>query len=166
MHNDMAQTWQELRRTQPLLGVLLGGLDEEALALLTSLTTMEHFDAGACVFNEGASGDCMYVCVSGQFRVSKLDALGSEIELRIIGGGEVFGEIALLEQVRRTATVTALSPATAFRLERADLERHTHLTNRIYGNLARILAKRLRQTTDEILLLETWLRLAENEANG
>ena len=163
MNDELTRMWRELSRSQSLLGGLLAGLEDSDLALLASISELERFDAGTSVVKEGEPGDCMYVVVSGKFRVSKVDALSVEIELRIMGEGEVFGEIALLEQTRRTATVSAITPATVFRLERATLEQHTGLTYRIYGNLARILARRLRQSTDEVLLLETWLRLGEND---
>ena len=165
MDNEMTHLWQKLRHDQPSLGSLLHGLDDDALSRLASLSRPETFDAGTCVFKDGSPGDSMYLVASGQFQVTKADIMGTEVELRVIEPGEVFGEIALLEPVNRTATVTATSPSTTFRLERAELDSHPELAARIYANLARILARRLTKTTDDVLFLETWIRLTENEVS-
>lgn len=163
MDVSLVDIWRQLRQEEGVYSGLFEDMDEEAVVLLASLAVREDFTAESCVFREGSTGDSMYVVASGQFRVSKTDPLGSELELRILGRGEVFGEIALLDQVYRSATITAATDGVCFKLDRADLERHPALSVRIYRNLARILARRLRRSTDEVLLLETSLRLEMND---
>jgi CRP/FNR family transcriptional regulator len=163
MNHSITHIWLEIRNGPGLLGSLFEGLDEPAVELLASMAVREYFIPGGSVFREGSTGDSMYVIATGQFSVSKTDPLGGELELRVLGRGEVFGEIGLLEQVYRSATVTSLAMGVTFRLDRADLDRHPELSIHIYRNLGRILARRLRLSTDEVLMLETSLRLEENE---
>jgi MFS family permease len=70
--------------------------------------------AGAPVVREGEVGDAYYVIVSGAAEVSRGGS-----RLRLLGPREAFGETALLRDVPRTATVTALEPLELRRLERA-----------------------------------------------
>jgi CRP-like cAMP-binding protein/Zn-dependent protease len=85
-------------------------------------TLLEHgafasFPPGEVLIHEGDVGDAFYVLASGRVRVTKDGDLLNEM-----GAGEHFGEIALLEDVPRTATVTASTPVRAFRLDRAGFD--------------------------------------------
>jgi MFS family permease len=88
------------------------------------LPTLEHlaaelvavdYPAGGCVMREGEPGDRFYVVRSGEVRVT---AGGSEVA--VVGPGGFVGEIALLRDVPRTATVTATGEAALFALEREE----------------------------------------------
>lgn len=98
---------------------LLGGvplLAPLSLPLLESLARQSvpvSLDVGDQVIREGESGDRFYVIESGLVRVSH-----DGRELRTEGPGEFFGEIALLRDIPRTATVTALAPTTLYALDR------------------------------------------------
>jgi MFS family permease len=71
------------------------------------------FTAGAAVVREGERGDCYYAIADGSVEVTREGA-----SLRTLGRGEGFGEIALLHEVTRTATVTALTDATLVEIDR------------------------------------------------
>jgi CRP-like cAMP-binding protein len=73
------------------------------------------YPAGGCVMREGEPGDRFYVVRSGEVRVT---AGGSEVA--VVGPGGFVGEIALLRDVPRTATVTATGEAALFALEREE----------------------------------------------
>jgi CRP-like cAMP-binding protein len=62
--------------------------------------------------------DLVYIIDSGAFDVSQRGATGGSVNLRTLGPGEVFGEIGLLSNVPRTATVTATAPGRLFALDR------------------------------------------------
>jgi NADH dehydrogenase len=77
--------------------------------------TREHYEPGQEVFREGDLGDCLYVVLSGEAEVTQR-APGSEKVLARLGAGEVFGEMALLEQTTRNATVRCRTAMDVLRL--------------------------------------------------
>jgi CRP/FNR family cyclic AMP-dependent transcriptional regulator len=66
-----------------------------------------HVDAGKVIFQEGEEGDQMYIIQAGKVRVSRLIS-GKEHVLAILEKGDFFGEMAIVNKVRRSATVTAI----------------------------------------------------------
>lgn len=158
-----ARFLEQLSLNAPLIGGLFHGLSQVELGDLVGLSELAAFDGGAEVFREGASGETMYVVVSGRFAITRIDALGNEVRLAVVGDGEIFGEIALLEHVRRTASVRALVPSVALCFGRRALERQPGLTMKLYQNMALMLARRLRLTTDELLFQESRARSASGQ---
>jgi predicted MFS family arabinose efflux permease len=71
------------------------------------------FAAGGTVIRQGDAGDCYYAIAEGEVEVTKDGAV-----VNVLGRGEGFGEIALLHEVPRTASVTALTSVTLFALEK------------------------------------------------
>jgi MFS family permease len=101
----------ELVRGLPAFSVLPVVVLEELAGALTE----EHYPTGATVVEEGAPGDRFEVVREGRAAVHVRG-----VERRVLGPGDGFGEIALLRDVPRTATVTALSDLTTLALERSD----------------------------------------------
>ena len=67
----------------------------------------EYYEPGQIVFREGDRGDWLYVVTEGEVEVLKRDAAGTATPLRTLGPGECFGEIALVSDRPRSATVRA-----------------------------------------------------------
>src|SRR4051812_10631618 len=84
---------------------LFNGLGRSTLELIASNTTEIHGDVGTEWIKQGSLGLEAFVIVEGQAQVT-VD--GSDVA--VLGTGEVFGEMALLGEARRTATVTAITP--------------------------------------------------------
>ncbi|HKM99250.1 MAG TPA: peptidase domain-containing ABC transporter [Candidatus Binataceae bacterium] len=86
---------------------------------------------GDTLFERGDPGDAFYVVASGRARVIGQDSAGREISLSVLKRGEHFGEIALLSEVPRTATVRAAEDLVLLRLDRRDflnfLAEHPHV---------------------------------------
>jgi CRP-like cAMP-binding protein len=78
--------------------------------------------AGHVVVLQGESGDSFYIVVSGKMRVVIEDDYGVERTVALLSVGDCFGEIALLENIPRTATVTAMTSASLLKLERKHFE--------------------------------------------
>jgi NADH dehydrogenase len=69
----------------------------------------EHYEPGQCVFEQGDVGDRLYIILKGRCAVVR-DEGGAERELADLGPGEFFGEMALLSQGPRTATIRCTEP--------------------------------------------------------
>lgn len=70
-------------------------------------TVVRHYDDGTTVFSEGDPGDGMYVVLGGKVRIHR--ALnGREVTLAVLGQGEFFGEMSLLDHRPRSATAEAV----------------------------------------------------------
>ncbi|HJS30960.1 MAG TPA: Crp/Fnr family transcriptional regulator [Alphaproteobacteria bacterium] len=125
---------------------------------------IERHKAGRTIFLKGSPGHGMMAVLSGQVRISAPSPEGKEIVLNLIGPGEVFGEIALLDGHDRTADASAMIDCELLVLERRDfipfLERHPEVCIR----LMEVLCARLRRTSEQVedvLFLELPARLAK-----
>ena len=92
------------------------------LEQLGSIATLHHFSAGAEVFAQGDPGDAMYFIDEGRLEVSVISPDGRKLSLDILKDGDVVGEIALLDEGLRTATITARTHSRLWRLSRKDLK--------------------------------------------
>ena len=96
----------ESLRTIPLFAEVSDG-DLEAIA---SLLIERRFPKHKTIVEEGLPGDYMYVIREGQVKVTKLSGDGREKILELFGPGSFFGEMALVSQKPRNATITTTSP--------------------------------------------------------
>jgi putative peptide zinc metalloprotease protein len=100
---------------------LLAGLGPAELAEVGRRLRRERFAGGANVVRQGEVGTRFYIIQSGQAEVVQ-ERDGTVRRLTVLGPGQYFGEVALLLDVPRIATVRALTPLEARSLERADFE--------------------------------------------
>lgn len=91
---------------------LLLGLMEEDLDTLAQAAIVRHFSPGATICPEGELGEEMYFVVAGHAEIVKRMDEESERHLHEVGPGEYFGEIAILQEGPRVATVRATEPTT------------------------------------------------------
>ncbi len=82
-------------------------LDESELDRLASACATHTYGPGELVFLRGDSGDCMYVVASGAVAVSLSSVGGRDVLLAVLGPHQTFGELALVDDGPRVATVTA-----------------------------------------------------------
>ncbi|MBI3980205.1 MAG: cyclic nucleotide-binding domain-containing protein [Chloroflexi bacterium] len=102
-----------------LAGVdLFRGVSAKELERLERVARPRQFAAGETIVREGETGIALFVVLSGKVRVTQQTGAGQERELRTIGPGGAFGEMALLGERPRTATVTAVEPTECLALHR------------------------------------------------
>ena len=107
---------------------ILSSLDQSLLTELQSQFDTEHYPTGRVIVHEGDPGDRFYVLVRGAATVSKANRDGDNPEmLGVLQDGDFFGEIALLQDTPRTATVRAKLPCICLSLRR---ENFTAILNR------------------------------------
>jgi NADH dehydrogenase len=98
--------------------LLPADLVELKLASSNSIS-QEHFEPGEEVFHQGDLGDRIYIIVNGEAEVVREDG-GREMVLARLGAGEYFGEMALLRQTTRSATVRCTAPMDALSLHKRE----------------------------------------------
>lgn len=91
---------------------------DELTAVIRGLDLLT-FEPGTILFTEGESGESLMVLASGSVRVFVKDGDGRNREVRRLEAGEVFGEISLLTDMPRTATITAAEACEVLELDRS-----------------------------------------------
>ncbi|HEX2905471.1 MAG TPA: cyclic nucleotide-binding domain-containing protein [Phototrophicaceae bacterium] len=86
---------------------LFRGLSVEQLQRLVDISHKEVYHADQVVFDQGAAGEKMYVITQGEVEVRVKGGTGSKQTMVYLGRGQLFGEMALLDQSERSATVVA-----------------------------------------------------------
>lgn len=116
--------------------------------LMQTLRTADHYPvkAGDPVFREGDMGSAFYVVIAGEVSVQK-QRNGEHVVLAQLGTGECFGEMALVRNDVRTATVVATRDSVTMRFERERIDAHPESAHFIYRNIARILSARLDESS-------------------
>jgi uncharacterized membrane protein len=96
-------------------------LTDAERAELAAAIDVRRLDGGDTLFKVGEPGESLYVVQSGEIELFIRDTAGQRIPLAIVGSGEVFGELALLDRSPRTATAVALTGTELLELDRNDL---------------------------------------------
>jgi CRP-like cAMP-binding protein len=135
-------------------------LDRPEIGALLREATKAAFRAGEVVYHEGDTGHAMYVVVQGGFEVYR-EAGGEQVVLAHILAGEHFGEIALIANRPRCASVRAMTDAVALRLTKEGLFARPAIASRLMQNMARMLATRLADADEDIILHRGRARDAE-----
>jgi CRP-like cAMP-binding protein len=128
---------------------LFGGLDEETLEILARELPAEQVSVGTRVVSEGDAAREMFVVVSGELEVLKRSPAGSEVRVAMLGPGDWFGEMAIVDVQPRSATVRSLAPSTLLRVSAEHVDRLLYRRDlKAYSllimNIARELSRRLR----------------------
>jgi len=104
-----------------LAGVaLFQGLRPRELERLEQIARRRRYDAGETIVRQGETGIAFFVVTRGRVGVAQRGPDGQERGLRIIGPGGSFGEMALLQERPRSASVIALEPTECLALARLD----------------------------------------------
>lgn len=128
---------------------LFGGLDEATLELLARELPSEQVPVGTRVITEGDPAREMFVVVSGELEVLKRSAGGSKVQVAMLGPGDWFGEMSIVDVQPRSATVRTLAPSlllriTAEHVDRLLYRRDLKAYSLLIMNIARELSRRLR----------------------
>jgi CRP/FNR family cyclic AMP-dependent transcriptional regulator len=131
---------------------LLAEVSAEDVRRLVAVAQRRSFRRGQVVFHDDDVADALHLVVSGRFAVRVTVPTGDTVLLAIIGPGEAFGELALISDRSRGATVQAFSDGETLALHRDAFEALRRARPQVDRSLAVILAERLRRVND--LLLE------------
>ena len=131
---------------------VFAGMPRAVLESLLANARRVHLQAWDNLFDQGQSGSDFFVLLTGEVSITRLHE-GQRVQLARLGPGECVGEMALVRQEGRSATVTALAPTVALQLEQAVVDSSSEAAQHIYRNIARILAARLSDSSTTLTLL-------------
>ncbi len=143
---------------------LFSDLEPPALLKLSSNFKEKIFKEGDIIFTEDSIGNSMMIITSGEVRVSQKSDPGNEEALIVLKKGDLFGEMGLLEDLPRSATVIAHSNVVMLEIARIDflefLKTESEAGVKILLRLSKILSSRLRETDTKLktfISLTKWL---------
>jgi CRP/FNR family transcriptional regulator, cyclic AMP receptor protein len=143
--NTSTETINLLRRVP-----VFAGLSKKDIARVAEVAVPRHFDAGEIVFREGDDSSTCYVVRSGLARAIREHSDGRSITLSNFGPGDIFGELAMFDNERRSATVDTLEETEAIAILGGDMRRLMSDNPEIAVKLISALAQRLRATNERL----------------
>jgi CRP-like cAMP-binding protein len=145
----MAATTEEtiaLLHRVPAFSTLL----TDDLSAVADVIVPRTFGAGEVVFRENDTGDTCYLVRAGRVRAVREHSDGRSITLATFGPGDIFGELAMFDEERRSATVEALEDSQAAAILGPDMRRLLRTHPDIAIKLLRALSHRLRETNERL----------------
>ncbi len=138
-------------------------LPEEEITELSNLLVIRRFSSNQVIFHHGDPGGLLYIVSKGKVKISYSTQDGQEALLAILGAGDFFGELALLDDSPRSATAESIESTEAMTLHREDF-RHYLASNpdfalHVLQTLARHI-RRLNSQLSDIFFLDLSGRLA------
>lgn len=165
------QTFDALARS-----ALLRGASGALRAALGRSARSVALAPGEYLFRQGDPGDALFEIQAGRVEASVLSVNGRKLTLNTMGPGEVFGEIALLDQGPRTAAVMALEPSDLTRFARADVMAEVRADPELGIEIMALAGARLRWISDRLTerefeplnvrLARRLLHLAQSSGSG
>ena len=146
-------------RTVPLFA----SFPEEQLRTLATVVSRRSATRGSIIIAAGDPTDSLYIVLSGRFKVMMSDAEGKEVILSILSGGEFFGEMGLIDDAPRSASVVAIEPCELLVITRRDFKRCMAENSEMAMAVMRGLVRRLREADRKIgslALLDVYGRVA------
>lgn len=129
---------------------LLAGLSDVELHRVEAVASNKTFPKGAVIINEGDQGRSMYLLLQGRVKVFVSDGLGKEFVLAILGPGECVGELALIDDEPRTASVETEEPSVFLVIQKDDFLQLLHECPQIQFKLLQNLVARSRHLTEAV----------------
>jgi CRP/FNR family cyclic AMP-dependent transcriptional regulator len=147
---------------------LFSGLDKSAQQTIAQHAVTKLFPAHTVILHEGEKSDSLYIILYGKVKVYASEKNGSDVILNIQGRGDFFGEMALLDETARSASVMTMEPTRLSIITKAGfrdcLAHHPDLAY----ELIRALTQRVRSLTDSVrnlALLDVYGRVARTLLN-
>ncbi|HLA76118.1 MAG TPA: Crp/Fnr family transcriptional regulator [Vicinamibacteria bacterium] len=150
---------KEILRSVPIFSEL----SDQDIASLARLANRRKCQKDSVVFFENEEGDFFFTILEGRIKVTILGDDGREVILSLLGPGDFFGEMALLDQEPRSATAIAVEDTELLSLHRTDFQSVLADNRSITTGLIKVLTGRLRRANHQIstlALLDVYGRVA------
>lgn len=126
-------------------------VDPARLKLLAFTSERVHFAEGQRFFTQGDASDAAYVILSGEAEVSLDTPSGGSVKVAVLGANALVGEMGILSDAHRSATITAVGTATALRIDRRVFLELLAQFPQIAIAVMRELATRLERTNQQLI---------------
>jgi len=142
---------------------LFTSFPEDQLRMLTTMVTRKSAPRSTTIMAGGDPIDSLYIVLSGRLKVMMSDSEGKEVILTIHGPGEFFGEMGLIDDEPRSATVMTIEPCELLSIAKRDFKKCLAENFEMAMAVMRSLVKRLREADRKIgslALLDVYGRVA------
>jgi CRP/FNR family cyclic AMP-dependent transcriptional regulator len=136
---------------------------DEQLQVLATVVTRRSAPRGSTIMAAGDPTDSLYIVISGRLKVMMSDADGKEVILSLLGPGEFFGEMGLIDDSPRSASVIAIEPCELLAVAKRDFKKCLAESFEMAMTVMRGLVRRLREADRKIgslALLDVYGRVA------
>jgi CRP-like cAMP-binding protein len=114
------------------------------------IASYETFQDGQIIFEEGSNGDWIYVVEEGEVEISK-KVDGKRVVIETLKEGDIFGEMAYIDKIPRSATATAKGTTLVGILDRDFFDAEFNKISADFQKILKTVAFRLRKTTDRVV---------------
>ncbi len=129
---------------------LFSELADDELKEISTLAQTRSVSRDTTIFNEGDTADAVFVVVNGRVKIVTTSTDGKEFILTVLGAGQVFGEMALIEEATRSASVVTITDVELLVISRKDFDHLLHTSPGISRKLMAILSRRLRRANSKM----------------
>jgi CRP-like cAMP-binding protein len=142
---------------------LFSGLPDEVLGEIALKMTGDSIEQDEVLFRKGDDGNALFIVTKGWFKITTVDSQGGELILNQCGPGEAIGEMSLIDEEPRSASVIALSAAEVMKLAREDFLTVLAAYPSLAQLMMRKLSARMRFST---IYIEKAIEFAKHIADG
>lgn len=129
-------------------------LDPAEINQIINISAIKSFPKDQVIFEEGEEGDAIYIVIEGAVRVSKMIPSMGEENLAVLGQGQYFGEMSLIEDAPRSATTIAHTDCRLLFIGKEDFRRllreNKEIAYKLLWVFCRTLCNRLRETNEKL----------------
>ncbi|MBN9426324.1 MAG: cyclic nucleotide-binding domain-containing protein [Burkholderiales bacterium] len=142
---------------------LLSSLNEQQLETLAAGSSRRNYPKGRTIVSEGEPSQSLYILLSGRAKVQRSDSEGKEVILAVLGSGDFFFEISLIDDSPRSASVITLESCDFMAINKDSFKSMLLQSNEMCMAVMKGLVKRLREADQKIetlALLDVYGRVA------
>lgn len=144
--NDNVLTLTDVLTTVPFFAQMQ---QKDAVRLAKQLRT-RTYHRNETLFRLGDESQKLYIIVSGKIKITQSNNPGQEMLLTVLGRGDFFGELALIDEQPHSATATAISPTTVLTLERSIFQETMASSPEFGQQILLSISKRVRELNDQV----------------
>lgn len=130
---------------------IFGGVDDDSLTKIAHITSEKNYSKKNIVFHEGDYGDALYIIKNGRIKIAKVAIDGREKTLTILKAGDFFGEMAIFDDMPRSATAEAMDhDVKLLSISKNDFEQLIMSSPSIAIRIMKDLTRRIRQVNEQV----------------